>query len=130
LAPDLGQCQTEEEKVHIAVRAAGGVENLLRASVEEVAATLPRQIAPNMQLQSASVSGRKAKYVTIFIAVPSKSKFNPNELRLAAGNEAVCRSTTGFLIRDFDAEVEYEYRAANGQVVYIQTINRTTCAAR
>ena len=61
LAPVIGHSQTEEEKVQIAVNAAGGVENLLQMSVKDVAASLPRQVAPNMQLLSASTSGRKAK---------------------------------------------------------------------
>ena len=130
LAPVIGHSQTEEEKVQIAVNAAGGVENLLQMSVKDVAASLPRQVAPNMQLLSASTSGRKAKYVTVFLNVPSKSKFKLTELRLVAGNQAVCQSTAGILIRDFDAEVEYEYRAANGEVVFIQTISRATCTVK
>jgi hypothetical protein len=127
LSPAVCLCLTQEEKVAIAVKAAGGPENLLRLSTQDVAKTLPRRVLPNMELVSATSEGLEGLYVAVLPNVPSKAEFDEKLLLLSAGNSSVCGSTTGQLIRDYGVVIQYEYRAANGESVYLHTIDRKTC---
>jgi len=123
----LALAQTEEEKVRIAIEAAGGVEKLLEQTTIAVANTLPGKLGPNLELRAASYSGRKVLYVAVFLNVPTRGAFDPGQMRVQLGTTTVCASTAGILVRQHGAVIEYEYRASNAEVLYRQVIDRKAC---
>jgi len=119
--------QSDTEKLQIAIAAAGSVEKLLAKSAQDLSATLPRALGPNLELRSVSASGLTLKNVAVFTNVPESRNFDQSQLRLLAGTVAVCGSTLGQLIQKHNAVVEYEYRARSEEVVFRQIINSEAC---
>ena len=122
--------QSVQERVRIAVKAAGGTEALLDLIASDQAKKTPMRPAPWIEIRSVVHKARVLKFEGVLLLVPSKAAFSPEQLWTSFGNAYVCNAgSTGVLIREYGVRVTYDFFANNGEYVSRQEIDRTTCGA-
>jgi hypothetical protein len=123
------QAQSADERMRIAVQAAGSPEGVLERVAMDQGAEFPIRPAPNIEIQRVTREQRTLTYQTSLLLVPSKRAFDSNQMQVSLALAHVCNSEgVGVLIRNYGAKVVYKFSAVNGEQVFVQIIDAAACA--
>lgn len=125
------QAATPEE-VRRAVKAAGGVEPLLKKIAEKTASTLPMKLNQNVEVSMVISTGKNIRYQNRLLIVENRAAvYDMNALKSANINYAVCSSPeTSVLIKEYGAQFTYVVLSRNSEYLFEYALNKETCKGR